>query len=514
MQLGFVIDQSRCIGCHACTVACKSENAVPVGNFRTWVKYTEKGVFPQVKRSFSVLRCNQCTDAPCVEICPVAALAKREDGIVDIDPGRCIGCKSCTHACPYDAIYLNESTGIVEKCHFCAHRVERGLAPACAVACPTEAIIPGDFHDPESRVSHLAKLHTLTARRVEVGTGPNVLYREAAPAGLDPARANAAGGLIWSGTPDNSRIRSQAFEASLQAPEARTVYDVPRSQTWGRGITAYLFFKSIAAGVFGVGGLALLSSGSSLTATSQHLAVLSLFFLLATTAFLIGDLKRPERFWFLLAKPNWSSWLVRGTLFLMAYGGLLSIWAAWPWLDSVLPSAVGAPLIVLTSVIAALVAAYTGWLFGQAKGRALWMNSGLWFHLIIQAALAGAATLVVGEAFWPGLMGPAAAPDVRLALAASLVLHATWLAVEHKLAPEGREGEYARAHRLLTRGPFAREHWVWGVGLGILVPMLCLAISDGAAAPVLGVVAGSCALVGLWIEEDLFVRAGQALPIS
>jgi len=79
LQLGFVIDHSRCIGCHACTVACKSENEVPVGSFRTWVKYTESGTFPEVRRSFAVLRCNQCSDAPCVTICPTGALEKRPD---------------------------------------------------------------------------------------------------------------------------------------------------------------------------------------------------------------------------------------------------------------------------------------------------------------------------------------------------------------------------------------------------------------------------------------------------
>ena len=153
VQLGFVIDHSRCIGCHACTVACKAENDVPLGNFRTWVKYTEEGAFPEVKRSFGVLRCNQCSDAPCIEICPVSALHKRPDGIVDVLPDACIGCKACMQGCPYDALYINESSGTAEKCHFCAHRVEVGLAPACAVACPTEAIIPGDFHDAGSGAS-------------------------------------------------------------------------------------------------------------------------------------------------------------------------------------------------------------------------------------------------------------------------------------------------------------------------------------------------------------------------
>jgi nitrate reductase beta subunit len=85
MQVGFVIDHRKCIGCHACTVACKAENDVPLGNFRTWVKYVEKGTFPDVRRHFTVLRCNHCDRAPCVEICPVNALQKRPDAIVDLD---------------------------------------------------------------------------------------------------------------------------------------------------------------------------------------------------------------------------------------------------------------------------------------------------------------------------------------------------------------------------------------------------------------------------------------------
>jgi len=98
MQYGFVIDHSRCIGCHACTVACKAENDVPVGSFRTWVKYTEQGSFPEVRRSFAVLRCNQCTQAPCVTICPVRALEKRPDGVVDVDPARTEGLPLTCHS--------------------------------------------------------------------------------------------------------------------------------------------------------------------------------------------------------------------------------------------------------------------------------------------------------------------------------------------------------------------------------------------------------------------------------
>ena len=95
-----VLDQTRCIGCHACTTICKSENEVPLGVTRTYVKSVDVGVFPQVRRAFQVTRCNQCTDAPCVAACPTGAMFKRKDGIVDFDKKICIGCKACMAACP------------------------------------------------------------------------------------------------------------------------------------------------------------------------------------------------------------------------------------------------------------------------------------------------------------------------------------------------------------------------------------------------------------------------------
>jgi len=96
---GFVIDNRRCIGCHACTVACKAEHDDPIGVNKTWVKYIEKGEFPNTSRNFSVMRCNHCDDSPCTDVCPVTALFEREDGIVDFDTERCIGCHACTVAC-------------------------------------------------------------------------------------------------------------------------------------------------------------------------------------------------------------------------------------------------------------------------------------------------------------------------------------------------------------------------------------------------------------------------------
>lgn len=522
MQLGFVIDQSRCIGCHACTVACKAENDVPLGSFRTWVKYTETGSFPAVRRHFTVLRCNQCSDAPCVTICPVTALDKRADGIVDVDPKACIGCKGCMQACPYDALYIHEDTGTAQKCHFCAHRTEMGLAPACAIVCPTEAIIPGDFHDATSRVARLREEENLTARKVEAGTGPNVFYRAAHPSGVDPNLANEAGGFIWANQRGGVQLDAQEFELyerKAGAPEvARTVYNVEHPPLWGGKVSAYLFTKSLAAGVFLAGAFLMPSTlpGSGPTGIDvAWIPGLALFFLAVTSVLLVADLKRPERFLFILTRPNWNSWIARGAFILFAYSLLLVAWlaltlpgnAALTGADSSGALVVG--FIVLTAIAAALTAGYTASLFAQARGRALWMKRGLWLHLIVQAFLGGAALLmllapVVG-------LGLEAVGVLRRTLLVALVLHGGSSVVEARLAPARREVEFARAARLLSHGPFSRRHRWLGLILGVALPIVLLLLF---MPPLVWSIGAALALVGLYVEEDLLVRAGQALPIS
>ncbi len=198
MRYGFVIDQRKCIGCHACTVACKEENQVPLGVNRTWVKYIEKGVFPDTRRYFSVMRCNHCDNAPCVTICPTVALYRRPDGIVDFDGDRCIGCKSCMQACPYDALYIDPETKTAAKCHYCAHRVESGLEPACVVVCPVQAIVPGDLDDPHSTISRLVASQQTQVRKPEQGTRPKLYYLGAEAAALTPDMQERRGGFVFS----------------------------------------------------------------------------------------------------------------------------------------------------------------------------------------------------------------------------------------------------------------------------------------------------------------------------
>jgi len=522
MQLGFVIDHSKCIGCHACTVACKSENDVPLGSFRTWVKYTETGTFPANKRSFAVLRCNQCSEPPCVDICPTVALTKGDNGIVDIDPVFCVGCKSCTMACPYDSIYINPDKGTAEKCHFCAHRVEEGLSPACAVVCPTEAIIPGDFDDPTSRVSQMVETGGLEVRKQEAETEPNVHYKEAAPAGLEPLNTSPKDGYLWANRRPEVDPETEAFLAGLMSEDAaRTTLDVDRPMLWGWKVSSYLMTKSISAGLILAAVPFALNSESPLRSMAMP-GLFAMVFLVITLLLLIFDLKRPERFLLLLTHPNPKSWLVRGGIILTVFGVLLAVLIGAAIANA---SAGATALLIACAVLAALTAGYTASLFAQAKGRVLWMQRGLWPTLIVQAMIAGAAALlllrpIVGD----GLGVPAGPSILHGFLLFGLGYHLVWFAFGHKLGPRSqtadRSEEYGRTWTLFARGPRGlglRLHLV-----GWICAMLALGLSASIASeawsaealPWLDMFAASLALLGLHRVEHDFVRAGQELPIS
>lgn len=174
---GMLIDVRRCIGCHACSVACKAEFDVPLGVTRSWVEYVEKGEFPNVGRSFLPRLCNHCDRPACVPVCPTGATWKRaEDGIVVVDDDICIGCKYCIQACPYDARFINPVTGSADKCDFCLHRVSQGLEPACVETCIGRARIFGDLNDPDSEIAKEIASNPVTVLRQGQGTEPSVYY--------------------------------------------------------------------------------------------------------------------------------------------------------------------------------------------------------------------------------------------------------------------------------------------------------------------------------------------------
>ncbi len=175
-----IVDQRRCIGCHSCTIACKSENNVPLGYWRSWVKGIQRGSFPEVSNMFLRRLCNQCEVAPCVQVCPVQATVRRdEDGVVVMYYGKCIGCGMCISACPYDARFFNPIRHTADKCDFCATRVDNGLQPACVEACLSRALIFGDMNDPQSDLSKKLATIPTGVLKPELGTNPKVFYVQA-----------------------------------------------------------------------------------------------------------------------------------------------------------------------------------------------------------------------------------------------------------------------------------------------------------------------------------------------
>jgi molybdopterin-containing oxidoreductase family iron-sulfur binding subunit len=179
-------------------MACKAENGTPPGVFWTRVLEKEEGTYPLAYKVFMPVRCNHCSDPPCVAVCPTGASHRREqDNVVLVDQNRCIGCHSCVVACPYQARFIPESAsgyyaghttpyeqlayrkwqaGATQKCTLCVHRIDKGLKPACVETCPTRALVFGDLNDPASALSTLVSARAHYRPRVEMGTDPNVFY--------------------------------------------------------------------------------------------------------------------------------------------------------------------------------------------------------------------------------------------------------------------------------------------------------------------------------------------------
>src|SRR3954470_16233756 len=258
LQWAKVIDHTRCIGCHACTTACKSENEVPLSVTRTYVKHVDVGLFPQARRAHQVTRCNQCTHAPCAQACPTSAMFKRADGIVDFDKSICIGCKACMAACPYDAIFINPEDHSAEKCNFCAHRIDMGLEPACVVVCPVEAILVGDMHDAESKVARIVSREPVNVRRPEKETLPKLFYKGAHQATLDPLAARRPAGklFMWSEQFESSEtVVSGNPQYNNTSAAALLSYDVAHAIPWDWRVSLYTWTKGIAAGAYLVASL-------------------------------------------------------------------------------------------------------------------------------------------------------------------------------------------------------------------------------------------------------------------
>ncbi len=550
MNYGFVINNSSCIGCHACSTACKSENEVPLGVYRTWVKYTEVGTFPDARRNFQVTRCNHCANPPCVRICPVSAMVQRDDGIVDFDSDACIGCKGCMQACPYDAIHLDPESKTAAKCNFCSHRMDVGLEPACVIVCPEHAIIAGDLDDPESEITRVLAKHNVVVRKPEQGTSPKLFYIEGNQLALHPTAAVRPDQMMWAdvrheahhdplglGTAapnpkqgkrtneHGTRIRTPGEQGlptagplnvggTMAEHMVQVAYNAQHETHWHWQIPAYIVTKHIAGGIFfwlaltALTNIAPFSLGAMMGGGALAIAMT-----LVTLALLLYDLDRPDRFFYLLIRPQWRSWIARAAWILSGFSGVTTLWwlveaaGGMGWIGMGFVESVRTPLALLTIPFATMASIYTAFLFAQAEGRDLWQGP----HLPAQMAVHG---LMLGA-------GSIAALGAIVTLPAQLVGFATsvftWTLVASLLGtitsdlaiPQATELARTAAHDI-TRGRYRDYFWRGGLGLGHVVPLLLLATGQSLLTPFALVAAAS----GLFLYSYAFVMAPQNIPNS
>ena len=558
MNYGFVIDNRSCIGCHACSTACKSENEVPLGVARTWVKYTETGTYPNTQRHFQVTRCNHCANPPCVRICPTEAMYQRDDGIVEFDKDACIGCKACMQACPYDAIHIDPETNTAAKCHYCAHKVEIGLEPACAVVCPTHAIIAGDIDDPDSEIAKILMREKVSVRKPEQGTAPKVFYIDGSAVNLVPtATERAPETFVWAdvlslhgeshahdsdhhaAATGAAATGAAAFHVGksgqkLRLPQTQGLpsggpitmgrrqaehmvqvgYNQQHKIPWHWPVPAYLVTKGIGAGIFSLLALAFglgLADFDPLTAVVGGLV--ALVGMTATTALLVYDLEKPERFLYILLRPQWRSWLARGAVFLIGFSTIAGVWWALETgaYFELVPAEIAAtarPYLLWSGLPLALGAAvYTAFLFAQAEGRDLWQSSLLPVHLVIQAAMMGGASLLVMSVAMP-------IPDAILDLAwwtfAIAVPVDLFVILFGEVGMSHASEVAARAAHLITHGHYKNQFWGGAIVLGHVVPFALLFVGQTWAYALAGVLA----VIGLYLYEHAFVMAPQEIPNS
>ena len=452
---GMVIDTKACIGCYACTVACKVENGSPAGIWAAPVLQKEVGVFPDVRRLYLPMLCNHCSDAPCISACPCSAIQRRPDGIVAIDQNKCCGSRACLLACPYGAIHFYHrrehlatpfhvakvsahEPGTAQKCTFCSSRVDRGLDPACVEACPTGARIFADLSDDRSKTSLALRQSEGLSLATTIDTRPSIKYLVN---GLELARAD------------------------------RRELSLPRhpQQVWGVQHAAEFWLLGAGAGIF----IASRWLTPDWTVLGLDVTIILSMVLVALGGLvLMSDLGRPLRFYRAFTNSR-QSWVSRGAFadfFFLALVALLAL---------PLPQTISLPLTGAAVAFGLVVIMYPGLALSDLKAIEAWRGAVLPAESLVDALLIGVATngVLIAWSGWASAALPA------LAMLSILRTALTFIS----------PGHVARTVALL--------------GNGLIIISVVLAILNPAETPVLGAIAlGLALLTSLWTK---LLRLGE-----
>ena len=476
-----------------------------------------------------------------------------------IDGSLCIGCKACMQACPYDAIHIDPDNGTAAKCHYCAHRTDIGLDPACVVVCPEHAIIAGDMNDANSEISGLLARHSVTVRKPEQGTSPKLFYIEGNDVVMHPtAVERTPTSYMWadsipldipiSGTNSHASAGYQMDQpirvshsngTDMRSPQpqgqpyagpiafgqgtmaehmVQVAYNQQHKIPWHWPVPAYLVTKGIGSGIFMLLTFFMgfsASSGSVAVGTLSLLGFTSLLFIGLTTGLLVLDLERPDRFLYILMRPQWRSWLARGAVILIGFTIIGGLW----WL-AVAGSSLGwwgfapalsLPLMWIGSGFALMAAIYTAFLFAQAEGRDLWQSPLLPFHLVVQAVMAGSGVMLILHATVG--IGTELGRYALIAFIGSIIVDTfVTLAGEFGI-PHASEVAASAAH-MISHGKYKNHFWLYSMIVGHAAALLFALADLVGNFTVFGAIGGVCAIFGLYMFEYAFVMAPQEIPNS
>ncbi len=417
------------------------------------------------------------------------------------------------------------------------------MEPACVVVCPERAIIAGDMHNPESEIARIIAHEPVRVRKPEQGTKPNVYYIDAEEAAINPEVTveELPNMTMWSTILKPQHEDESAIDASTSLGRPTTinplnplkpyqplqmvrdtlaahiVYDTPKnSAPWGSKVSTYLATKSIGAGVMMVAALALALYGLSSPINGTKNALLGIgasiiggLFIAITLVLLIADLKRPDRAIFLVTKANPTSWLVWGGYILGIFGLIEAVWFVAALLGT---SDVVRWLLIPAALFGAAGAGYSAFLFGQAESHDFWQSPLMLPILLVQATLAGAASL--GLFAWAFNAGTTLSNFFTIVLLIAVASHV--LLVLIKVFGAHSNSHVAIAAHFMTSGGLKDTFWGPFFAVGSLLPLILLVIAlfVPAAQPALLGIAGILALVGLFAYEHCFVVAGQIVPLS
>ena len=340
-RYGMVVDLNRCVGCQTCTIACKHHNDTPPGVQWRRVLDVEQGEYPNVERLFLVTGCQHCAEPPCVPVCPTGATRQRADGLVTMDYDTCIGCGYCAVACPYQArtiahdhewyfgapspqeeqVFDESRIGVASKCTFCVDKIDDAAGapnivpgvdleatPACAASCIAQALHFGDFADPESNVSRLARDNAHFQMHAELGTDPQIRYLYEVPE-TTPGREGEAPGGETGDDPGDPLVGQR-----------QTFWDIRAAMNFILGgMSSGLAVSAFVAWALGGVPNAALPWFFAAAAIGMGVGLL----------FVFDEIGRQRRFLYVLRRPQ-SSWMTRETYAVAVFFPAVAASLYWP----------------------------------------------------------------------------------------------------------------------------------------------------------------------------------------